>query len=71
LGSAIRCKLRHWRKLTLCLHQAVHPLDNNLCQRALKKAVGHGKNVVPSASHRAPILPIAALAMLRDGSKTI
>jgi hypothetical protein len=71
LGSAIRYMLRHWGKLTLCLHQAGQPLDNNLCQRALKKAVRHGKNAVPSASHLAPIPPIAALAMLRAGNNTI
>ena len=38
-GKAINYLLRHWRPLTLFLRQAGTPLDNNLCERALKKAV--------------------------------
>jgi hypothetical protein len=44
LGSAIGYMLRHWNKLTLFLRQAGAPLDNNLCERALKKAILHRKN---------------------------
>lgn len=44
LGSAIRYMLRHWEKLTLFLRKAGAPLDNNLCERALKKAILHRKN---------------------------
>ena len=36
--------LRHWEKLTLFLRQAGAPLDNNVCERALKKAILHRKN---------------------------
>jgi hypothetical protein len=36
--------LRHWEKQTLFLHQAGAPLDNNVCERALKKAILHRKN---------------------------
>jgi len=38
LGGAIAYMLRHWEKLTLFLHVPGAPLDNNLCERALKKA---------------------------------
>jgi hypothetical protein len=38
--------LRHWEKLTLFLRQAGAPLDNNLCERALKKAILHRKNAL-------------------------
>ena len=38
--------LRHWRPLTLFLRQAGAPLDNNICERALKKAVLHRKNAL-------------------------
>ena len=31
--------LRHWEKLTLFLRKAGAPLDNNICERALKKAI--------------------------------
>ena len=44
LGGAIQYLLRHWDKLTLFLRQAGAPLDNNLCERALKKAILHRKN---------------------------
>ena len=36
--------LRHWKKLTLFLRRAGAPLDNNICERALKKAILHRKN---------------------------
>jgi transposase len=44
LGSAIRYMLTHWEKLTLFLRQAAAPLDNNVCERALKKAILHREN---------------------------
>ena len=46
LGSAISYMLRHWEKLTLFLRQAGAPLDNNVCERALKKAILHRKNAL-------------------------
>lgn len=44
LGRAISYMLRHWDKLTLFLRQPGAPLDNNICERALKKAILHRKN---------------------------
>jgi hypothetical protein len=38
LGGAIRYMLNHWEKLTLFLREPGAPLDNNLCERALKNA---------------------------------
>jgi transposase len=46
LGSAIGYMLRHWDKLTLFLRQAGAPLDNNVCERALKKVILHRKNAL-------------------------
>jgi len=46
LGGAIRYMLRHWEPLTLFLRQAGAPLDNNICERALKKAILHRKNAL-------------------------
>lgn len=46
LGGAIGYMLRHWEKLTLFLRQAGAPLDNNICERALKKAILHRKNAL-------------------------
>jgi hypothetical protein len=36
--------LRHWQALTLFLREAGAPLDNNLVESALKKAILHRKN---------------------------
>jgi len=44
LGKAISYMLNHWEKLTLFLRQVGAPLDNNICERALKKAILHRKN---------------------------
>jgi hypothetical protein len=44
LGHAIRYLLRHWQPLTLFLRQAGAPLDNNVVERSLKRAVLHRKN---------------------------
>ena len=46
LGKAIKYLLRHWQALTLFLRKAGAPLDNNLVERALKRAVLHRKNAL-------------------------
>lgn len=46
LGEAIRYMQNHWAKLTRFLEQAGAPLDNNVCERALKKAILHRKNAL-------------------------
>jgi transposase len=44
LGAAINYLRKHWQRLTLFLQKAGAPLDNNVCERALKKAILHRKN---------------------------
>ena len=44
LGQAITYMRNHWNELTLFLRQPGAPLDNNICERALKKAILHRKN---------------------------
>lgn len=44
LGQAIAYMLKHWEPLTLFLRKAGAPLDNNLCEQALKRAILHRKN---------------------------
>ncbi len=46
LGGAIRYLLRHWDRLTLFLRVAGAPLDNNVCERVLKRAILHRKNAL-------------------------
>ena len=44
LGKAISYMLNHWEKLTRFLELPGVPLDNNVCEQALKKTVLHRKN---------------------------
>ena len=46
LGQAIGYMLKHWEALTLFLKEPGVPLDNNLCEQALKKAILHRKNAL-------------------------
>jgi len=43
LGKAIADFLKHWEKLTRFCHVPGSPLENNLCERALKRVVLHRK----------------------------
>jgi hypothetical protein len=44
MGSAINYMLKHWKELTLFLRVPGAPLDNNICERALKTPIRHRKN---------------------------
>jgi len=44
LGQAISYMLKHWQPLTLFLRIPNAPLDNNLCEQVLKRAILHRKN---------------------------
>jgi hypothetical protein len=44
LGNAIKYMLTRWKELTRFVHIPGAPLDNNICEQALKLAVLHRKN---------------------------
>jgi transposase len=44
LGKAINYMRKHWQELTLFLRVEKAPLDNNICERALKIAIRHRNN---------------------------
>lgn len=44
LGRAYTYMLKRWAKLTLFLRKPGAPIDNNICERALKKAICHRRN---------------------------
>ncbi|MCP4058652.1 MAG: IS66 family transposase, partial [Pseudoalteromonas sp.] len=46
LGSAFSYMLNRWDKLTLFLRKPGTPLDNNICEQAMKKAILHRKNAL-------------------------
>lgn len=52
LGDAIYYMLNHWENLTAFLRITGAPLDNNICERALKKAILHRKNSLFFKSER-------------------
>ena len=43
LGKVLNYLTKHWAGLTLFLRKAGAPLDNNLCERMLKRAILHRK----------------------------
>ncbi len=44
LGAAVTYMLKRWDQLTLFLRKPGAPLDNNICERGLKKAILNRKN---------------------------
>jgi hypothetical protein len=44
LGKAISYMINHWEPLTLFLRTEGAPLDNNLCEQVLKRAILHRRN---------------------------
>lgn len=46
LGQALKYIKKHWQPLTLFLRDGKAPLDNNICERAIKKAVLNRKNAM-------------------------
>ncbi len=44
LGHAMNYLLKRWEKFTRFLHAPGAPLDNNICERALKMAIRHRNN---------------------------
>jgi hypothetical protein len=46
LGEAIGYMRKHWETLTIFLRVPGAPIDNNICERALKKAILHRKNAL-------------------------
>ena len=52
LGKAINYMLKHWLPLTRFLEVPGAPLDNNICERALKTAILHRKNSLSYKTER-------------------
>ena len=52
LGRAYNYMLKRWEKLTLFLRVPGAPIDNNICERALKMAIRHRRNSLFYRSER-------------------
>ena len=46
LGKAMTYMQKHWQALTLFLRVSGAPLDNNLCEQVLKRAILHRRNAL-------------------------
>lgn len=44
LGQAVKYMLKHWQALTQFLQVAGAPIDNSVCERAIKVAIRHRRN---------------------------
>jgi len=67
LGKAYAYMLRHWEGLTLFLRESGAPLDNNTCERALKKAVLNRKNAYFYRSKRGAEVGDLYMSLTRAG----
>ena len=54
LGQAMRYLQKHWQALTLFLREPGAPLDNNICERALKRVILHRRTATSFAPKTAP-----------------
>ncbi len=71
LGKAYNYVLKRWDKLTLFLHKPGVPLDNNVCEQALKMAIRHRRNSLFYRSERGAevgdmLMSLIHTAQLRD-----
>ena len=64
LGKAIAYMQKHWEKLTLFLRVAGAPLDNNVCERALKMSIRHRRNSLFYKSERGARVGDAYMSLL-------
>ena len=64
LGKAVAYCINHWHGLTLFLREAGAPLDNNICERALKKAIMNRKNSLFYRSQRGSAVGDICISLL-------
>ena len=65
LGSAIKYMENHWPKLTRFLSVAGAPLDNNLCERILKRAILHRKNSLFFRTQRGAVVADICMSLIQ------
>lgn len=64
LGESINYMLNHWKELTLFLRKAGAPLDNNICEQALKKMILFRKNSLFFRSRRGARVGDALMSLI-------
>lgn len=67
LGQALCYMRKHWPALTLFLRVAGAPLDNNICERALKMAILHRKNSLSYKTQKGAHLGDLFMSLIHTG----
>jgi transposase len=65
LGSAIKYMENHWSKLTLFLRVVGAPLDNNLCERILKRAIACRKSSLFFRTERGALVADICMSLIQ------
>jgi hypothetical protein len=65
LGSAIKYMEKHWPELTLFLRVAGAPLDNNVCEAILKRAILNRKNSLFFRTERGAIVADICMSLIQ------
>ena len=64
MGQAITYMTKRWEQMTLFLRVPGAPLDNNICERALKKAILHRKNSLFYKTQRGALVGDMFMSMI-------
>jgi transposase len=65
IGKTVQYLLKHWVKLTRFLQGPGAPLDNNLCERALKLAILNRKNALFYKTQRGAYVGDLFMSLIR------
>lgn len=69
LGQAVRYMLRHWDALTKFLHVAGAPIDNSLCEQAIKVAIRHRRNSLFYKTFKGAIVGDCMMSVIHTSAK--
>jgi transposase len=69
LGQAIRYMLRHWHALTQFLRVVGAPIDNNLCEQAIKVAIRHRRSSLFYKTFKGAIVGDCMMSLIHTAAK--
>ena len=69
LGQAIRYMLKHWNGLTRFLHVAGAPIDNSICEQAIKVAIRHRRNSLFYRTFQSAQIGDALMSIIHTAAK--
>ena len=69
LGQAIRYMLRHWEPLTQFLRVAGAPIDNSMCEQAIKVAIRHRRNSLFYKTFKGAVVGDALMSIIHTAAQ--